>query len=96
VSDNGDERLRNAGIVLPCAKQFGWLAGGMLSNCDRPYGHTGAHTAEGSFYSGGRDAEDEVRTVAVINRLASLQANPALAHTASPGLSAAPRPTPTG
>lgn len=68
MSDNGDEHLRTAGIVLPCAKPFG-LWGTPLSRCDRSYGHTGSHTSDGVPFSGARDAEDEARTVAVLTRL---------------------------
>jgi hypothetical protein len=65
---DGDQHLRDAGIVLPCAKQFGWL-GTPLHTCDRPYGHTGAHATDDGLFRGGRDAEDEARTVTVLTRL---------------------------
>lgn len=65
---NGDDRLRDAGIVLPCAKPFGFLGAG-LSRCDRPYGHTGPHTAEGDSISGARDAEDEARTMFALTQI---------------------------
>jgi hypothetical protein len=68
----GDEQLRNAGIVLPCAKTFGFVgfrSPSLLYRCDRPYGHTGPHTAADVFMTGGRDAEDEDRTVTVLTRL---------------------------
>ena len=71
---NGDDRLREAGIVLPCAKQFGFHGFGgpsILSRCDRPYGHTGAHAAEGFGFTGARDADDEARTMFVLTRLLS-------------------------
>ena len=65
MSDNGDEHLRKAGIVLPCAKLFGFV-GAALSRCDRPYGHT---AAAAPFSFGARDAEDEARTVTVLTQL---------------------------
>lgn len=68
MSDNGDQYLRDAGIRLPCAKQFGFFSSG-LHHCDRPYGHTGPHTAGENSLGGGRDVEDEARTRFVLDRI---------------------------
>lgn len=68
MSTNGDEHLVSAGILLPCARQFGWMS--TRAHCDRPYGHTGPHTAEKlPLMAGARDAEDEARTVFVLTQL---------------------------
>ena len=68
MTSNGDDRLREAGILLPCAKSFGFLGTG-LSRCERPYGHTGPHTADGYNYSGARDSEDEARTMFALTQI---------------------------
>lgn len=68
MTDSGDEHLRSAGVVLPCARQFGWL-GAVVHRCDRPYGHTGPHAADGSAMTGERNAEDEARTATVLAQL---------------------------
>lgn len=65
--DNGDQHLREAGIVLPCAKQFGWPP--TFYRCNRPYGHTGPHTAEPCVISGARDDQDDARTNFVLGQL---------------------------
>lgn len=73
MSDNGDQFLRDSGILVPCAKQFGWFGwngkGSLLSNCDRPYGHTGAHSAEGFHMKGGRGSDDDARTNEVLRQI---------------------------
>jgi hypothetical protein len=71
MTDNGDQHLRDAGITLPCAKEFGFVIGVvMLRHCDRPYGHTGEHTAAGDLnMRGGRDAEDEARTMWALTQI---------------------------
>lgn len=56
-----------------CAKVFGFLSD--QKTCDRPYGHTGSHTAEGTVMRGGRDQEDEERTRFVLT-LASRGSGP--------------------
>lgn len=71
----GDDFLREHGIALPCAKEFGWSSWSgttpsQFANCDRPYGHTGAHLAESFILSGGRDASDDERTNAVLRQIA--------------------------
>lgn len=70
IDNSGDQHLRDAGIVLPCAKQFGiWGVAESLANCDRPFGHTGAHAADGATFTGARDPDDDQRTIAVLERL---------------------------
>ena len=70
----GDDFLQAHGVLLPCTEQFGLVGWDdvppILSRCDRPYGHTGAHMAEGSGMSGGRTPSDDERTNAVLRQIA--------------------------
>ena len=49
---------------IRCARAFG-IVGTPLAVCDRPYGHTGAHTSAFTSFAGGRDRQDEERTLAM-------------------------------
>jgi len=49
---------------IRCARAFG-IVGTPLATCDRPYGHTGAHTSASASFAGGRDRQDEERTLAM-------------------------------
>jgi hypothetical protein len=61
----GPGGVLQADLVLPqCEKAFGFLSNPAI--CDRPYGHTGSHSAEGIAMRGGRDSVDEERTTRVI------------------------------